>query len=183
MKFQIDRIDQAALEAHKPYNKPLCVADGPQAAAIAACAFARHFGKEYTVSVALKTKESTCDFMTMVSTRWGIDDIGIADKLDAFVKKYRAKQKRTARIMAFYHRYQPDIHKDYEGWKDANTRMEDGPFRQAVWDERFEEAAARAVELGLTDYSKPADASAAAVPPTLVFEHGTAEIRQEAVAA
>jgi hypothetical protein len=54
--------------------------------------------------------------------------------------------------------------------------MEDALFNRAVWDERYEEAAARARELGLTEHSKPA------VPP-LVFEHGTAVIREEAVAA
>jgi len=154
MKFQINRIDRKALEAHKPYSKSLAVADGPQAAAIAACAFARHFGAEYSVAVRLKGKGiSLCEYHTMISVRWGIDDIGLSDKLDAFVKTHRAKQKRTARIMAFYGRYQPNIHTDYQGWKDANKRMEDGVFRTAVWAERYDEAAARAAELGLKDLS------------------------------
>jgi hypothetical protein len=155
MKFQVDRIDQAALEAHKKYSTPLAVADGPQAAAIAACAFARYFGKAYNVSVTLKTKDRGCDYMLMVGAAWGIDDIGISNRLDAFVKQYRAAQKRTGRMMAFYHRYQPDIHADYQGWKDANTRMEDGIFRKAVWDERYEDAVARALELGLVDQVSP----------------------------
>jgi len=162
MKFGISIFDGDRYDSkQEPSLWQVAEVANPKDAAIMGVALARaHVDEQVTVNVFLKEKGRGHDWAVHIhapqrsNPHSSIDDIGVIDQVDALVERHRAHKGAMRRRRAFEDGYCPSIHADYDGWRAARAKMDDAKFCEAVRNEDYIAARARAVEIGLQLVSK-----------------------------